>query len=62
MIDEMDFNDRVDMVVAELKELKDLGDPEIAHGMADAALLEFFNSVGRHDVAEAFGAIDKWYA
>ena len=37
----------------------DNGDPENAHGEADAALLAY---IGDEEVSEAFRAIRKWYA
>jgi hypothetical protein len=46
-------------LIKELKELKDLGDPEIAHGRADDALLNYINDA---EVTDAFNSIEMWYA
>jgi hypothetical protein len=43
----------------ELRKLQDNGDPEIAHSMADDALLAY---IADPDVRTAFDAIQKWYA
>jgi hypothetical protein len=42
-----------------LRELKELGDAEIAHGEADDALITYIDDI---EIAQAFNDIDKWYA
>ena len=49
---------KADLVVR-LRELAKAGDREAAHGQADAALVEF---IGDPEIAEAYEAIEKWYA
>ena len=48
-------------LIAELNDIARTsnGDPEIAHSLADDALLSFINDDG---VSAAFELIEKWYA
>lgn len=46
-------------LVEVLEECAAIGDPEIAHAKADAALLDYINDP---EVREAFEAVEKWYA
>lgn len=46
----------------ELKELKDSGDPESAHGRADDVLCNLLKTLGYKDVVEAYATVPKWYA
>ena len=48
-----------DELLERLRELAKDGDHEAAHGRADAALIDFINDP---EIAEAFDAIEKWYA
>ena len=48
-----------DALLAELRKQAESGDPEVAHGRADDALLAYIDD---REVAEAYQAIDKWYA
>lgn len=49
----------VEALKTRLKELAEYGDEEVAHDLADKALLEFINDP---EVTELFNAIDKHYA
>lgn len=48
-----------DDLLKELRELAALGDPEIAHSLADKALMDW---IADDEIQEAFDAIAKWYA
>lgn len=50
---------KLSALLAKLKELEINKDIEIAHMMADDALLEY---IGNKEVRQAFDAIDKGYA
>lgn len=46
-------------LLKKLKKLKDSGDKEAAHAMADDYLLEYIND---EKITSAFKDIEKWYA
>lgn len=46
-------------LLEKLKACRESDDPEFAHGEADDALVEFIND---EEVAEAFYAVERWYA
>lgn len=46
-------------LIKKLKELQNSGDTEIAHVKADDLLIEYIND---SDIADAYNALDKWYA
>lgn len=47
-------------LIAKLKAINNNNhDPEVAHGEADDALIEYINDA---EVKEAYDAIHKWYA
>ncbi len=47
-------------LIDELKRCKVIdGDPEVAHGNADDALLKF---IGDKEVEDLFNSIEKWYS
>lgn len=50
-----------EMLVAALKDIAETckGDPEIAHGLADAALLSY---IGSDDVTAAYQSVERRYA
>lgn len=45
-----------------LHQLNDLGDEEVAHGVADTLLCNLLTSLGYADVVEAYEGVDKWFA
>lgn len=50
-------------ILAQMKELADCGDYEIAHSQADDLLLEALRHVGGFDeLIEAWENVPKWYA
>lgn len=59
-------DDIADLAQAALQRLADIkdnaGDLERDHGEADDALLDFIKALGFPAIADAFDAIDKWYA
>ena len=40
----------------------DHGDPEAGHSKADDVLVKFLRSLGYNRLADAWDAIEKWYA
>lgn len=51
-----------DDVIEALEALQKSGDTEASHGEADEILCNFLRALGHGDVADAFDAIEKWYA
>lgn len=45
-----------------IDECADMGDPEAAHGDADALLCDLLRELGFDYVAETFESMHKWYA
>ena len=37
-------------------------DFEMAHGIADNAVMEYLESIGHKDIVEAFENVGRWYA
>lgn len=51
-----------EQTLKELNELRRCNDTEAAHGAADSILVELVRELGYDDIADAYEAIDKWYA
>jgi len=51
-----------EQALAELKELQKSGDTEAAHVAADMVMFKLLTALGYGDVADAWAAVDKWYA
>jgi len=50
-------------VMEALERAANCNDPEVAHGMADGALVEFVQALGYESVVAAYEAVEpKWYA
>lgn len=50
-----------DKILAELRELKDSGDPEYAHSRADQLLCDRLTATGCGDIAKAWDDVPGWY-
>ena len=48
-----------DELLTKLRECAETPDPEVAHELADEALIEYINDAA---VTEAFEQVDRWYA
>lgn len=51
-----------EQAIANLQDLINSGDTEIAHSNADDILCQLLISLGYQDVVDAWNKIDKWYA
>lgn len=55
----MSESKKLENLLSELESIALLGDPEIAHGLADKALLSFIDNEAVNEVWER---IKKWYS
>ncbi len=49
-------------ILKELIDLEATSDCESAHAEADKLIIEYLESIGEKEIAEAYNKIEKWYA